>query len=58
MMGVTSQHNIKMCRILVRYKDYVDTRSKDMPTLTPHLSQHAKGIRRNSDSGSRSVGRA
>jgi hypothetical protein len=50
MMGVASQHNIKIhnikiCRILVRYKDYVDVCSKDMPTLAPHLSRHAKGIR-------------
>ena len=33
------------CRILVRYKDYVDVCSKDMPTLAPHLSRHAMGIR-------------
>jgi len=50
MMRVASQrnikiHNIKICRILVRYKDYVDVWSKDMPTLAPHLSRHAKGIR-------------
>jgi len=45
MMGVASQHNIKICRILVRYKDYVDVCSKDMPTLALHLSRHAKGIR-------------
>jgi len=50
MMGVASQHNIKIsqyqdCRILVRYKDYVDVCSKDMPTLAPHLSRHPKGIR-------------
>jgi len=38
-------HNIKICRILVRYKDYVDLCSKDMPTLAPHLSRHAMGIR-------------
>jgi hypothetical protein len=44
MMGVASQHNIKICHILVRYKDYIDVRSKDMPTLTPHLSQYRKGI--------------
>jgi len=49
-MGVASQHNIRIsqyqdCRILVRYKDYVDVCSKDMPTLAPHLSRHAKGIR-------------
>ena len=37
-------HNIKICCILVRYKDYVDVFSKDMPTLAPHLSRHAKGI--------------
>ena len=24
MMGVTLQHNIKICCILVRYKDYMD----------------------------------
>jgi len=30
---------------------------QDMPTLAPHLSRHAKGIRKKSDSGSRSVGR-
>ena len=51
MRGVTSQHNIKIhniknCRILVRYKGYVDVCSKDMPTLAPHLSRHAKGIRK------------
>jgi len=45
MMGVASQHDIKICRILVRYKDYVDVYSKDMPTLAPHPSRHAKGIR-------------
>jgi len=45
MMGVASQHNIKICGILVRYKDYVDVCSKDMATLTPHLSRHPKGIR-------------
>jgi len=44
-MGVASQHNIKMCRILVRYKDNVDVCSKAMPTLAPHLSRHANGIR-------------
>jgi hypothetical protein len=37
-------HNIKICCILVRYKDYVDICSKDMPTLAPHLSRHTKGI--------------
>ena len=45
MMGVASQHNIKICHILVRYKDYVDVCSKDMATLAPHLSRHPKGIR-------------
>jgi hypothetical protein len=50
MMGVASQHNIKIhnikiCRILVRYKDYVDVCSKDMPTLAPHHSRHPNGIR-------------
>ena len=45
MMGFPSQQNIKICRILVRYKDYVDVYSKDMPTLAPHLSRHPKGIR-------------
>jgi len=45
MMGVASQHNIKNCRILVRYKDYVEVCSKDMPTLAPHLARHANGIR-------------
>jgi len=45
MMGVTSQHNIKICRILVSYKDYVDVCSTDMATLAPHLSRHPKGIR-------------
>jgi len=45
MMGVASQHNIKNCRILVRYKDYVDVCSKDTATLAPHLSLHPKGIR-------------
>jgi len=49
MMGVASQHNIKfhnvkICRIVVRYKDYVDICNKDMPTLAPHLSRHPKGI--------------
>jgi len=44
-MGVASQHNIKICRILVRYKDYVDVCSKDMPTLAPRVSRHANGIR-------------
>jgi hypothetical protein len=29
----------------VRYKDSVDVCSKDMPTLGPHLSRHAMGIR-------------
>jgi len=38
-------HNIKICHILVRYKDYVDVCSKDMPTLAAHISRHAKGIR-------------
>jgi hypothetical protein len=28
--GVASQHNIKICRILMRYKAYVDECSKDM----------------------------
>jgi len=28
----------------VRYKDYVDVCSKDMPTLAPHLSRQAQGI--------------
>jgi len=28
----------------MRYKDYVDVYSKDMPTLAPHLSRHPKGI--------------
>ena len=45
MMEVASQHNIKICRIHVRYKDHVDGCSKDMPTLVPHLSRHANGIR-------------
>jgi len=56
--GVASQHNIKICRILVRYKDYVDVCS-NIRQLS-HRSCH--GIRmvfmRKSDSGSRSVGRA
>jgi hypothetical protein len=38
-------HNIKICRILMRYKDYVEICSKDMPTLAPHLSRHGGGIR-------------
>jgi len=38
MMGFTSQQNIKICRILVRYKDYVDVYRIDMPTLAAHLS--------------------
>ena len=38
-------HNIKICRTLVRYKDYVNVCSKDMPTLAPRLSLHAMGIR-------------
>ena len=46
MMGFTSQHNIKIGRILVRYKDDVDVCSNDMPTLAPHLSRHAKEIRK------------
>ena len=29
----------------MRYKDYVDVCSKDMPTLAPRQSRHAKGIR-------------
>jgi len=37
--------NIKIGHILVRYKDYVDVCSKDVPTLAPHLSRHLKGIR-------------
>jgi hypothetical protein len=45
MMRVASQHNIKICRILFTYQDYVDVCSKDMATLAPHLSQHAKGVR-------------
>jgi len=45
MMGVSSQHNIKICRILVRYKDGVDVCRNDMPTLARHLSHHPKGIR-------------
>jgi len=54
MMVVASQHNIKIhnfkihnienCRILVRYKDYVDVFSEDMPTRTLHQSRHAMGI--------------
>jgi len=44
MMGFTSQHNIKICRILVGYKDYMDVCSNDMPTLAPHLSRHPKEI--------------
>ena len=39
--GVASQQYIKICRILVRYKDYVDVCTKYMPTLAPHLSRHA-----------------
>jgi len=42
---ISSFHNVKICRILVRYKDYVDVCSKDMPTLAPQLSRHPKGIR-------------
>jgi hypothetical protein len=38
-------HNIKICRILVRYKDYVEICSKDMPTLVLHVSRNGKGIR-------------
>jgi len=45
MMGVASQRNIKSCRILVRYKDYVNVCSKDTATLAPHLSRHPQGIR-------------
>jgi hypothetical protein len=45
MMGGASQHNIKICRILVRYKDYVDVCSKDMATLAPHLLRHPKAVR-------------
>jgi len=44
MMWVASQHNIRNCRVLVRYKDYVDVCSKDTATLAPHLSMHPKGI--------------
>ena len=29
----------------MRYKDYVDVCSKDMPTLAPQLSRQAQGIR-------------
>jgi len=28
----------------MRYKDYVDDCSNDMPTIAPHLSQHPKEI--------------
>jgi len=38
-------HNIKICHIIVRYKDSVDVCSKDMPTVAPHLSWNEKGIR-------------
>jgi hypothetical protein len=44
MLGVASQHNIKICRMLVKYKDYVGVCRKDMPTRAPHLSRHPKGI--------------
>jgi hypothetical protein len=44
MIGVACQHNIKICHILVRYKDYLDIFKKDMPTLALHLAQHPRGI--------------
>jgi hypothetical protein len=43
MMAVASQHNISICRILVRYKDYVDVCSK-IRQLS-HLSWYPNGIR-------------
>jgi len=58
MTGVTSQHNIKNCRILVGYKDYVDVHSKDTAAVAPHLSWHANGIRKKSDYGLRRERRA
>jgi len=58
MMGVASQHNIKICHLLVRYKDYVDVCSK-MSQLTHHTYHGMQSeFVRKSDSGSSSVGRA
>jgi len=45
MTGVASQHNIRNCRVLVRYKNYLDVCSNDTAAHAPHLSMHPQGIR-------------
>jgi hypothetical protein len=57
MMEVASQHNIKICRILVRYKDYVDVCSKIQQLSHRTFDGIQMVFVRKSDSGSRSVGR-